>query len=126
MKLKTFQPSTVTGYISAAPPAARSRLRQMRACVRKAAPGAKEGLKWGLPAIFDRRILVMYGGFQHHLGFYPTPSAIKAFARKLAGYAMAKGSVQFPLEKPLPLALIRQIVRFRVKESSEQDCKWRS
>jgi uncharacterized protein YdhG (YjbR/CyaY superfamily) len=98
----------------------------MRACIRKAAPGAKESLKWGMPAFSDRRILVIFAGFKHHIGFYPTPSAVKAFAKDLRRFNTAKGSIQFPLEKPLPLPLIRKITAFRVRESFEQDKKWRT
>ena len=98
----------------------------MRACIRKAAPGATESLKWGMPAFSGRRILVMFAAFKHHIGFYPTPSAVKAFAKDLSKFKTAKGSIQFPLERPLPLALIRRITAFRVGESNEEDRKWRS
>jgi uncharacterized protein YdhG (YjbR/CyaY superfamily) len=116
----------VAEYIAAAPPEARRRLREMRACIRAAAPGVEEGLKWGLPAFSKRRILVMYGAFKHHIGFYPTSSAVRAFAEALARFPTARGSVQFPLDDPLPLPLIRRIVAFRVKESAEKDRKWRT
>ena len=98
----------------------------MRAVIRKAAPGATEGLKWSMPAFSYKRILVTFAAFRHHIGFYPTPSAVKAFKQDLASYATASGSIQFPLERPLPLALIRKITAFRVRESIEQDGKWRS
>jgi len=98
----------------------------MRACIRAAAPRAKEGLKWGMPAFSYRRILVTFAGFRKHIGFYPTPSAVTAFAKELSKFSTAKGSIQFPLEKPLPLSLVRKITTFRVKESVEQDKKWRT
>lgn len=120
------KPKTVTQYINAAPADARKPLREMRACIRKAAPGAIEGLKWGMPAYSRKRILVTFAGFKHHVGFYPTPSAVRAFAKELTKYATASGSIQFPLDKPLPLALIRRITAFRVRESLEEDRKWRS
>jgi len=91
-----------------------------------AAPGATENLKWGMPAVSHRRILVTYAAFKHHIGLYPTASAVAAFAAQLAKYKTAKGSIQFPLDQPLPLALIRKITAFRVRESAEQDTKWRS
>jgi uncharacterized protein YdhG (YjbR/CyaY superfamily) len=125
MTTKT-RPQTITEYIAAAPPEARAKLREMRACIRKAAPGAQESLKWSMPAFSERRILVMFAAFKHHIGFYPTPSAVKAFARDLAGFKTGRGSIQFPLEKPLPLALIRRITAFRVRESTKLDKKWRS
>ena len=120
------EPKSVTGYINGAPKEARTKLREMRSCIRDAAPGATESMKWGMPAFSYRRILVMYAGFKHHIGFYPTPSAVRAFAKHLSGYKTAKGSIQFPLDKPLPLPLIRKITAFRVRESIEQDGKWRS
>ena len=120
------RPKSVTEYINAAPKEARKKLREMRACIRKSAPGAKESLKWGMPAFSYRSILVMFAAFQHHIGFYPTPSAVKAFAKDLTKFATAKGSIQFPLEKPLPLPLIRKITAFRVRESIEKDKKWRT
>ena len=126
MTSKKASPASITEYISAAPKEAQKKLREMRACIRAAAPGAKESLKWGMPAFSDRRILVTFAAFKHHIGFYPTPSAVRAFANKLSKFATAKGSIQFPLEKPLPLPLIRKITEFRVRESSEEDKKWKT
>ncbi len=120
------KPKTITEYINAAPKEAGDKLREMRACIREAAPGAKESLKWGMPAFSYRRILVTFAAFKHHIGFYPTPSAVKAFAKNLSRFKTATGSIQFPLEKPLPLPLIRRITEFRVRESNEEDKKWRS
>jgi uncharacterized protein YdhG (YjbR/CyaY superfamily) len=117
---------TITEYINSAPKQTRKKLREMRASIRSAAPGATEGLKWGMPAFSYRRILVTFAAFQHHIGFYPTPSAVEAFAKELAKFATAKGSIQFPLDKPLPLSLIREITAFRVRESLDQDKKWRT
>lgn len=120
------RPKTIAEYIKAAPKPAQPKLRQMLAGVRKSAPGAKEGLKWGMPAFSYRRILVTFAAFQHHIGFYPTPSAVRAFAKELSQFAAGSGSIQFPLKDPLPLALIREITAFRVREAIEQDKKWRS
>jgi uncharacterized protein YdhG (YjbR/CyaY superfamily) len=126
MILAKTRPKTIDEYIHAAPKEAQRKLREMRACIRGAAPGAKEGLKWGMPAFSYRRILVTFAGFRKHIGFYPTPSAVTAFAKELSKFSTAKGSIQFPLEKPLPLSLVRKITAFRVKESVEQDKKWRT
>jgi len=68
----------------------------------------------------------MFGAFKHHIGFYPTAAAVKAFTKELSKFAAAKGSIQFPLEKPLPLPLIRRITAFRVRESIEEDRKWKT
>jgi uncharacterized protein YdhG (YjbR/CyaY superfamily) len=126
MNAKKAKPRTIREYIDAAPPQAQAKLRQIRACIRAAAPGAQESLKWSMPAFSERRILVMFAGFKHHIGFYPTPSAVRAFAKDLTGFKTAKGSIQFPLDRPLPLALIRKITAFRVRESHEKDRKWRT
>src|SRR5881409_3324099 len=123
---KKVKPKTITGYIKAAPKETREKLREMRACIRTSAPGAKESLKWGMPAFSYRRILVTFAAHKHHIGFYPTPSAVRAFANDLSKFATAKGSIQFSLEKPLPLPLIRKITAFRVRESVEEDRKWRA
>jgi uncharacterized protein YdhG (YjbR/CyaY superfamily) len=126
MRQKKPRPQTITAYINAAPKDARKKLREMRAAIRASAPGAKESLKWGMPAFSYHRILVTFAVFEHHIGFYPTSSAVKAFARELSDFATASSSIQFPLDKPLPLPLIRKITEFRVRESMEEDAKWRT
>src|SRR6266704_6958745 len=120
------RPTSITEYINAAPKQARKKLREMRTCIRAAAPGAKESLKWGMPAFSYRRILVTFAAYERHIGFYPTPSAVRAFANDLSKFATASASIQFPLEKLLPLPLIRKITAFRVRESIEDDSKWRT
>lgn len=126
MTIKSTKPKTITEYINGAPKETQKKLRELRTCIRTAAPGATESLKWGMPAFSYRRILVTFAAFKHHIGFYPTPSAVKTFAEQLTKFATAKGSIQFPLEKPLPIALVRKITAFRVRESLEEDGKWRS
>jgi len=120
------KPKTVSQFIKAAPRESRAHLREIRACIRKAAPGAKESLKWGMPAFSFKRILVMYAWYRHHVGFYPTSSAVRAFQKELAGFKTSTGSIQFPLHKPLPTSLIRKITLFRVRQSAKQDKKWKS
>lgn len=120
------KPLTIDEYIKAAPKDAQKKLREMRAIIRKAAPKAIESLKWSMPSFSYKRILVIYGAFKHHIGFYPTPHPLKALAKELLKYKKAKGSIQFPLDKPLPTALIRKITELRVRESVEEDGKWRS
>jgi uncharacterized protein YdhG (YjbR/CyaY superfamily) len=120
------KPRTIEEYIRAAPKEAQSKLRQMLAYIRESAPEAKESLKWGMPAFSYKRIIVTFAGFSHHIGFYPTPSAIKAFAKELAKFKTAKGSIQFPLDKPLPKSLVHKITAFRVRESIKEDRKWKS
>src|SRR4026208_206992 len=126
MTSRKARSENITEYINAAPRKSRKKLREMRACIRAAAPGAKESLKWGMPAFSYQRILVTFEAFKHHIGFYPTPSAVKAFAKDLSKFVTAKASIQFPLDKPLPLALIRKMTEFRVRECIEEDGKWRT
>jgi uncharacterized protein YdhG (YjbR/CyaY superfamily) len=126
MSTKKARPKDIAGYINVAPKEAQKKLREIHACIRKSAPGATEGLKWGMPAFSYRRILVTFAAHKNHIGFYPTPSAVSAFAKALSKFVTARGSIQFPLEKPLPLPLIRKITAFRVRESIEQDGKWRT
>lgn len=118
------KPTTIAGYIDAAPREARRHLRKMRAILRKAAPGATEALKWRSPVFVEKRILFAFAAFRTHLNFMPTPSAMKAFRKELAKYKTGLGSIQFPYDKPLPKALIRRIAVRRVKELREKDVRW--
>jgi uncharacterized protein YdhG (YjbR/CyaY superfamily) len=120
MKLKTIEE-----YINAEPPELQERLWKLHECIKAAAPGVKEDLKWRMPAYSYQKILVTFAVFKRHTGFYPMPSAIKAFKKELVSYKTAEGSVQFPHDEQLPLALIKKIVKFRVKESKEGAIKWR-
>ena len=108
---------TIDEYIAAQPAALRALLETMRATIRAAAPDAQEIISYQMPAFYLQGNLVYFGAGKNHIGFYPTPSAIQAFAQELSAYAGAKGSVRFPLDKPLPLELIGKIVAFRVAEN---------
>ena len=119
-------PQTVVEYINAAPKEARQKLREMRKCIRSAAPGAVENLKWRMPAYSYQRILVMFAAFKHHISLFPTALAVRTFAKELKQFKTSPGTVQFPLDQPLPLALIRKITAFRVKDSLKKDGKWRT
>lgn len=112
--------STVDGYLAAQPPALKSRLEKLRKTIRAAAPGAEEVISYNMPAYRLHGILVYFAANAAHTGFYPTPSAIAAFKKELAGYVSAKGSVQFPHDQPLPLDLVAGMVKFRVKENTEK------
>ncbi len=118
------KPQTIKEYIDHAPKEAQKKLREIRKCLKGVTPKSIESLKWGMPAFSYKRILCTYAGFKKHIGFYPTPSAVSAFKKELSGYKTAKGSIQFPLDKPLPLALIKKIAKFRIKEMKEKDAKW--
>jgi uncharacterized protein YdhG (YjbR/CyaY superfamily) len=121
-----MKPKTIEEYIHAAPAEVQERLWKLHECIRIAAPGAKEELKWSMPAYSYQKILVTFKVWTNHIGFYPMPSAMKAFARELMKYKTAEGSVQFPHDKPLSLPLVKKIVSFRVKESKAGTIKWRS
>lgn len=115
---------TVDEYIKAAPKEAQRKLQEIRAILKKAAPKAKEGLKWGSPVFEEKRILFSYAAFKTHINFFPTGPAMKPFKEELARYKTGQDTIQFPYDKPLPKALIRKIAAFRVKEVREKDAKW--
>jgi uncharacterized protein YdhG (YjbR/CyaY superfamily) len=126
MVMSKAKPTSIAEYIAAAPEEAQPKLREMLKIIRSAAPDAQEGLKWSMPAFSYKRILVTFAAHRQHIGFYPTPSAMKAFADEFSKYQTGAGSIQFPYDKPLPLALIKKIAKFRVQELAEQDGKWRT
>ena len=110
------KPKNVDAYIAGCRPEVRALLEQLRTTVQKSAPAATEAIKYGIPTFVLHENLVHFAACARHIGFYPSPSGIAAFKKELAGYKSAKGSVQFPLDEPMPLALIAKIVKFRVKE----------
>jgi uncharacterized protein YdhG (YjbR/CyaY superfamily) len=116
--------SDVTEYINDAPKEARKNLRELRAILRKAAPKAKEGLKWGSPVFEEKRILFAFAAHTSHTNFMPSPSVMKAFKKELATFKTGKGSIQLPHDKPLPKALIRKLALLRLKELREKDVRW--
>ena len=118
------KPKTMDEYIRAAPQAAQPMLRELRSILRKAAPGAKETLKWGNPVFEAERILFAFAAFKSHISFMPTPSAMEPFKKELSKFTTGKGSIQFPYDKPLPKALIRRIAAHRVNELKEKDARW--
>lgn len=107
-------------YIAGFPPKVRALLKQIRAVVRKSAPGAKEKIGYQMPAFDLHGNLVYFAAYKNHIGFYPTSSGIAKFKREIAGYANSKGAVQFPLDQPMPSELIGKIVKFRVQENTEK------
>jgi uncharacterized protein YdhG (YjbR/CyaY superfamily) len=111
---------TIDEYIAGFPADVRRILQQIRRVIRAAAPDAEEAIKYRIPTFVLNGNLVHFAGFDKHVGFYPTPSGIEAFKDQLAAYPNAKGSVQFPLDRPVPFGLIRQIVQFRVKEARKK------
>jgi len=118
------KPTTVEEYIEQAPENVREKLREMRSSLKSVSPQAEESLKWSMPAFSYERILFTYAGFKNHIGLYPTPGAIEPFKKELKEYKTGKGSIQFPLDTPLPHELIKKIAQFRIKEVKENGATW--
>ncbi len=113
-------PENTDEYIAGFPENIQRKLNDLRAAIRKAAPGAEESISYRMPAYKLNGVLVYFAAQKNHIGFYPTSSGVIAFKKELAGYKTSKGAVQFPLDKPIPLKLVSTIVKFRVKENSER------
>lgn len=117
MKEKTAVKS-IDGYLASVPEDARAILESLRKAIRAAAPDADETMAYGIPTFrTNGRNLVHFAAFRSHIGFYPTPSAMIAFRKELAPYKQSKGSVRFPMDKPIPLGIVRKIVKYRVREN---------
>ena len=106
-------------FISSFPEDVQEILNKIRATIRESAPEAEETINYGIPTFTLKGNLVHFSAFKTHIGFYPTPSGIEKFKNELSKYEGAKGSVKFPLDQPIPYALISKIVKFRVKENLE-------
>jgi len=111
-------PKDIDDYVDRFPRHVQRLLTQMRRTVQAAAPQARETISYRMPAFRLDRMLVWFAAHTGHIGFYPGAGAIAAFQNELAAYTRAKGSVQFPFDEPLPLALVRRIVTFRVKQGT--------
>jgi len=98
-------------------------LNELRQTIKEVAPEAEETINYQIPTFTLHGNLVHFAAFENHIGFYPTPSGMEAFKQELSAYKGAKGSVQFPIDQPLPLPLIRRIVEYRVKENVERQQK---
>lgn len=112
--------SDVDSYIAGFPPKVQVMMRKLRSCIRKAAPGAEESISYIMPAYKLHGPLVYFGGYERHIGFYPTGSGIAPFQKEISAYKHSKGAVQFPLDEPLPLTLIEKMVKYRVKENVDK------
>jgi uncharacterized protein YdhG (YjbR/CyaY superfamily) len=117
------QPESIDEYIAGFPKEIQVLLKSVRTTIRKAAPKAEEAIKYAIPTFILNGNLVHFAAFKSHIGFYPAPIGMEAFKKELAPYASGKGSVQFPLDKPLPLTLISKIVKFRVAQNLEKGLK---
>lgn len=115
---------SVEEYIDSFPPKTQKLLKQVRKTVKAAAPKSAEDISYGMPAYkLNGKPLVYFGGYEKHIGFYATPTGHKKFETQLSVYKQGKGSVQFPLDEPMPLKLITEIVRFRVAENNAKYAK---
>ena len=119
MKSKS-PPTTIDAYISGFPDDVQEILQEIRRIISNAAPDAEEAIKYQIPTFVLGGNLVHFAALAKHIGFYPTPSGIEQFKDALSAYNSAKGSVQFPLDSPIPYTLIKRIVTFRVKESRDK------
>lgn len=112
-------PDTDT-YIASFPKETQKLLQQIRKAIKEAAPKAEELISYGMPAYKLNGPVVYFAGYEHHIGFYPTGSGIAAFTKEIAKYKSSKGAVQFPLDKPIPVTLVKQMVKFKVAENLEK------
>lgn len=111
---------SVDEYLSLFPEATKLVLQQMRDAIKKAAPQAEEVISYNMPAYKLNGILVYFAGYANHIGFYPTASGTEAFKQEFSKYKNSKGAVQFPIDKPLPIALIVKVVKFRIDQTQQK------
>lgn len=111
------QPATIDEYIASFPPDIREKLQGIRAAIRKAAPDAEEAIRYGIPTFRQEgNNLVHFAAFKDHLSFFPTPSGVAEFRKELSSSQLSKGTIQFPLDTPVPYDLVERITRFRTGE----------
>ncbi len=117
MDIRKRQFKNMDEYIAAFPKNVKDILEELRRVIRESAPNSEEAISYGIPTFKLNGNLVHFAAFKNHIGFYPAPSAIVAFKKELTSYKQAKGSVQFPIDKPIPFGLVKRIVKYRVKEN---------
>ncbi|MEO6192443.1 MAG: DUF1801 domain-containing protein [Thermoanaerobaculia bacterium] len=120
MKTSPAEPRDIDEYIAGFPEDVREILEKLRMTIREAAPDAEEAIKYRMPTFTLNGNLVHFAAFKKHIGFYPAPRGIEEFKDELSAYKGAKGSVQFPLDRPVPFELISRIVKFRVRNQLER------
>lgn len=118
--IKSKAPGTVDEYIAQQPKEVQGFLKELRSIIKKAAPEAEETISYQMPAYKQEGVLVFFGGWKNHCGFYPTSTPTAAFKDKLAKYTVSKGAIQLPYDKPIPVQLITAIVKFKIKENMEK------
>jgi uncharacterized protein YdhG (YjbR/CyaY superfamily) len=115
--------TNIDAYIAQFPAEVQEKLAALRKTIHEAAPGAKETISYGIPTFDIIGHVVHFAAYKNHIGFYPGASGMEAFKEKLSAYKCSKGTVQFPIDKPLPYDLISEIVRFRVAEDRQRNKK---
>lgn len=115
--MKPIPATNVNSYIASFPKETQVLLEQLRSLIKKAAPKAEEVISYQMPAYKYNGMLVYFAGYAKHIGFYPTGKGIEAFKDEITSYKTSKGTIQFPLNKKLPVTLITKIVKYRVKEN---------
>ena len=116
-----IKPTTVDEYLAGIPAEASEAVKKIRTIIKKAAPKAEEGLSYGIAGFKQNgKYFIYYSGYKKHTSIYPAPRSHEDFAEELTAYKGGKGTVQFPLDKPLPADLIKRIVKFRLKENEEK------
>ena len=110
--------TTIDEYLATFPPDVQEKLKGIRALIHRTAPDAVEAIRYGIPTFRQNGSnLVNFAAFKDHLSFFPTASGVEAFRKELSSYKLSKGTIQFPLDKPVPYDLVERIVRFRVEET---------
>ena len=117
MKQNRIVHNNVDEYIASFPADIQKKLTRIRKTIKSLVPIAEEKISYCMPAFFLNGVLVYYAAFKNHIGFFPKASGIAAFKKKLTGYTVGKGGVQFPLDEPIPIELIKEIVEFRIAEN---------
>jgi uncharacterized protein YdhG (YjbR/CyaY superfamily) len=112
---------SIDEYIEQFPANVQSILQKLRATIKKTAPAAEETISYQMPAFKYHGMLVYFAGYKNHIGFYPTSTPMKVFKDRLTNYKTSKGAIQFPINEAIPLTLVKDIVKFRVKENLEKE-----
>jgi uncharacterized protein YdhG (YjbR/CyaY superfamily) len=121
MSASRHQFETIDEYISTFPPDVQQIVEKLREVIQDSAPNAQEAISYGIPAFKLNGDLVYFAAFKKHIGFYPRgPSAIEAFKEELSGYELSKGTIQFPLDQPIPVDLVKRIVKFRIQQNESR------
>lgn len=120
MKINKLGFSSIDEYLAAQPPGIREKLKKLRQTITKAAPEAEEVISYQMPAYKFHGMLVYFAVFKNHISFFPTSSGVQFFKDRLTAFEISKGTIKFPLDKPIPLRLVAEIVKFRLQENTDK------